>query len=314
MPRLVDRLPWRLTHRGGFWNTSVFAPSRKLALGPFGYALGRWAPPSVTAVIAVRNRPPRHLRCTVASLRAQRFDQRLLTITIVDSGSDPDCAAAIARVASEFDVHLLRIPNPGPWNKPKCLNIGIRNARSTFLLSSDSDIYYAPDYLSTAIDHLRRHPLSVVYSRMMDLTPDATERLQQVAAVTPALFDELLGAASPRSCGTSNEGISMTFTAFYALLRGYDEVFEGWGSEDTDLQRRFERLGLQIASISDRSVYLHQWHPKGLGIEHFDETAARNASYLRSARSLVRNVRGWGVTPTISVPTRIHDAQQPLAY
>ncbi|MGF1449267.1 MAG: glycosyltransferase [Opitutales bacterium] len=44
-------------------------------------------------------------------------------------------------------------------------------------------------------------------------------------------------------------------------LNGFDECFEGWGFEDTDLMMRAENLGIQRQRICQRCLIYHQEHP-----------------------------------------------------
>lgn len=44
-------------------------------------------------------------------------------------------------------------------------------------------------------------------------------------------------------------------------LNGFDECFEGWGFEDTDLMMRAENLGLTRQRICQRCLIYHQEHP-----------------------------------------------------
>ncbi len=46
----------------------------------------------------------------------------------------------------------------------------------------------------------------------------------------------------------------------FERINGFDENFEGWGGEDTDLGRRLRRAGVQIESILRWTHTYHLWH------------------------------------------------------
>jgi hypothetical protein len=80
-------------------------------------------------------------------------------------------------------------------------------------------------------------------------------------------------------------------------VRGYDEYYQEWGSEDDDLMRRFKYLGLESRVLDSGSFYLHQWHPKYEGLPDGRNTAQieRNRLYFEKNHSILRNDRDWGI-------------------
>ena len=102
---------------------------------------------------------------------------------------------------------------------------------------------------------------------------------------------------TPRLNRDLHSSIAITYTAYFRLICGYDEYYEGWGREDADLMRRFRALGLQRRALPSSSFYLHQWHPKfeGLTDEEQARSIERNAAHYRAQRSIVRNGRDWGL-------------------
>jgi hypothetical protein len=95
----------------------------------------------------------------------------------------------------------------------------------------------------------------------------------------------------------------MTYTVFYKVVRGYDEYYQEWGSEDDDLMRRFMYLGLEPKVLDSGSCYLHQWHPKYEGVPDGGDSACiqRNLAHLRRTHSIVRNGRDWGIADAVLV-------------
>jgi len=258
---------------------------------------------TITVVIGVSNRVDDKLANTIKSVREQTHPASLISIIVVDYNNTSENSTRIAAFCDRFGASHVRVCDGKRWNKSRCYNIVIRRATSKFLMSCDADILLAPNYLATAIDSLRQSPLSVVYSQCLDLPQEAsTEVLSWHVGGRVEDINRFLCLASPRSSGGMNQGISVSYTCYYRYVHGYDEFYEEWGCEDTDLQNRFLWLGLDLVSIKDKTFYLHQWHEKHASLDQDLVRLAleRNELYLRKSRSVVRNGEEWG-EPGMSV-------------
>ena len=45
-------------------------------------------------------------------------------------------------------------------------------------------------------------------------------------------------------------------------INGFDEEYEGYGREDTDVELRLQNLGLRIRSLKGMALQFHVWHPR----------------------------------------------------
>ena len=45
-------------------------------------------------------------------------------------------------------------------------------------------------------------------------------------------------------------------------LNGFDESYEGYGREDTDVEWRLQNYGLKIKSLKGLALQFHVWHPR----------------------------------------------------
>ena len=45
-------------------------------------------------------------------------------------------------------------------------------------------------------------------------------------------------------------------------INGFDETYEGYGREDTDVELRLQNLGLKIKSLKGIALQFHVWHPR----------------------------------------------------
>jgi glucosyl-dolichyl phosphate glucuronosyltransferase len=111
----------------------------------------------VTALIAQRDWPaisvcvctharPRYLAACLDSLRAQTSDPDRFEIVVVDSGSPPEAAAAIASLAASLpNARLLRLDRPGV---SAARNAGARAASGNYAAYIDDDAVAAPDWVA----------------------------------------------------------------------------------------------------------------------------------------------------------------------
>jgi hypothetical protein len=132
---------------------------------------------------------------------------------------------------------------------------------------------------------------------MLDLPEDSAEILEGTARNEEALrFDEWKHWCTRRLDFEHHPGLCMTYTALYQAIRGFDEYYERWGWEDTDLMRRFIYLGLRQKLPSARSFYMHQWHPASERARYGEgeEQIERNKQHFDTTHSILRNNSDWG--------------------
>lgn len=254
-------------------------------------------PDDVTVLIGVRDRTDHRLANALRSIREQTHPAERVHPLIVDYGSGPAAAARTEEMCQVFDAEYVRVDGVRVWSRSRCLNVGIRRTRTTFLLTADADILFSPDYLSAAIRILRESPASVVCGPMLDLPERSTEVVRRASAGTePLSLERWKEWCTPRFDWDLHPSISVTWTVLHHLIGGYDEYYEVWGHEDLDLLRRLRWLGLEPRMPSGGAFYLHQWHPKYENIPEKGRDVAirRNSDHLEGARSIVRNAEGWG--------------------
>jgi glycosyltransferase involved in cell wall biosynthesis len=290
-------IPWRFRHQGGPLNTIFQRPLRQKRLASYIEGLTSTAD-SLTVIYGIRNRVDYKFWHSLNSIRAQTYPSQLLQVMVVDYGSNETDLLMIKELCREFDAELIETSVKGDWNRSHCLNIGIKRSTSKFILTTDTDIIFSENYIETLVSRLKIQPLSVLFSKCLDLPENMTaplldtfENKEKIAA------DELLQHTISRSNGSANAGINSSYTYFYKIIGGYDEYFKLWGSEDNDIKRRLEYLGLESSSIADKAYYIHQWHPKHDGVNNspqLKKTIEDNHQYLLKDHRIFKNHNGWG--------------------
>lgn len=257
----------------------------------------RTLPDDVTVLIGIRNRTDHRIVNALRSIREQVYPRGQVQALVVDYGSDPAEAARLATICRRFDARLVRVEGVTVWSRSRCLNVGLRETDTKFVMTSDSDLILSPGYLADAAATLESHPLSVVCAPMLDLPEESADALVRAAEEDGVLDAEgLKTECLARKEMKMHPSAGFTFTAYYHAIRGYDEFYEGWGREDDDLMSRLIALGIRMTAIREPSYYLHQWHPKyeGLGAAEQARMLERNTAYIQRNRSLIRNDESWG--------------------
>lgn len=256
-------------------------------------------PNDVTVLIGVRDRSDHRLVNALRTIRDQTHPAEWVHPVVVDYGSDTANARRTADACRDHDAEYLRVEAGGAWSRSRCLNVGIRRATTKFLLTSDVDMVFSSRYLADAVEALGESPFSVLGAPMLDLPEESADPFRLSTETGDALDLEYWKQGCSRRLGIDfHPSLGMTYTAFYQLIRGYDEYFEGWGGEDRDLMRRLRYLGLSPQPISSQSFYLHQWHPKFEGVSGGEDAPVikRNHLYLARHHTILRNDDDWGRT------------------
>ncbi len=117
--------------------------------------------PLVSVIIPARDEE-RRIELTVRAFLAQRYDN--LEIVVVNDRSTDSTETILERIARE-NSKLIVVhgdePPPGWLGKPWALHQGSQRAHGELLLFVDADIFYAPDTLAAAVDHIENSGVSM---------------------------------------------------------------------------------------------------------------------------------------------------------
>ncbi|MBU0958233.1 MAG: glycosyltransferase [Nanoarchaeota archaeon] len=252
----------------------------------------------VSVIMFVKNRGDFRIFNALKSIRLQDYPQKLIKIIIVDYGSDSKHIPYYKKACERFNVEYIRVENDGEWNKSHALNIAIRKVNTKYILSTDVDIIFEKNYFKNVISELKRDFFQVVLCKPFDCPEGQIN--SEVDVVEK--YEEFKKECTYRTKGEPSyhhgTGINFALTFFYKLMRGYDEEYVGWGVMDDDVVKRFNLMGMKTNFITEKTSYLHQWHPyheeKTVSEEQLEKERNIKKEYFDKNNSVLRNPEGWG--------------------
>ena len=229
---------------------------------------------------------PRHLDLVAAALLRQ--STRDFEVVIADDGSGPDTLRSIQRFQSQapFKVQSVRQEHQG-FRKCRILNQALRKTSGQTLVFLDGDCVPHIHFMRDHID--QQEPGRYLAGRRMELGPKVSAWLTPEAisrgffdSVHPRLLQSVLGGETEhfnRSFRVTSQRLrkllkmeqvddlkgcnySVSRDVLVHQLNGFDEAYEGYGREDTDVEIRLQNAGLKIKSLKGLALQYHVWHPR----------------------------------------------------
>lgn len=212
-----------------------------------------------------------------------RQTTRDFTLVVADDGSKDDTRTWLEGFAR--DAEAAGIPFEHHWQqdrgfrKTRILNASVRAATDeTLYLFSDGDCIPPAAFVER---HLAAHePLSFHVGGAVRLGPEASARID-AACVDRGDFERMVGPADRRDLARRARksrwgtllrrknrpkvlGLNMAFDrALFEALNGFDERFEGYGYEDSDLRDRAmrHRPRPRVKVFYGENDVFHLYHP-----------------------------------------------------
>ncbi|NOX21553.1 MAG: glycosyltransferase [Actinobacteria bacterium] len=231
--------------------------------------------PTVSVIIPVYNRPDL-LERTLAGLRAQSYPQELLSVVVADDGSDVPIKPVVDAAGDR--VSYVSQSRRG-YGAGRARNLGARSASGDVLIFVDADCVPHPDLVARHAEWHRYAPNLVVIGnrRHADTTGIPADAFASGEADWPTLLASATSAETSATRDwrtlfyrrTSNlragdevfrSLVSSNFSVrapLFASVGGFDESFDRWGGEDTELGWRFFNHAAVFVPDND-AVVVHQ--------------------------------------------------------
>ncbi|MCX8004985.1 MAG: glycosyltransferase family 2 protein [Burkholderiaceae bacterium] len=234
---------------------------------------------SVSVIVTTYNRPDA-LRAVLVGLLAQQ--DRDFEVLVADDGSREDTRELVLSLAAGAHLPIRHV-----WQEDRgfraaaARNRAAAQSRGDYLIFLDGDCVPRPDFVAqhrrlaergwmvagnrillsaaftqTALD--RRLPIHAFGKAQWQ----AARRRGDINRTLPLLTLPLgplrkLGAHRWQRVRTCNLGV---WAADFRAVNGFDESFEGWGYEDSDLAVRLLNHGVRRKEGAFATAVLHLWH------------------------------------------------------
>ena len=195
-------------------------------------------------------------------------------VIIADDGSTEATAELIAQYKGKLQVPLVHVWHEDKgFRKSMILNKAIAAAKGDYIIQADGDCILHPCFVK---DHLTFASANTyLYGSRVNIVKDYLNELfnsqktnfhmfsKGIRKRTRTLRIPILSSLYKkgdtfskkyRGCNTSY------FKSDFIAVNGYNEAFEGWGREDSELALRFHNYGLQARRLRYRGILYHIYH------------------------------------------------------
>ena len=240
---------------------------------------------TVSLIISTYNRPDALELCLRSALRQTRMPDQII---VGDDGSRPDTRALVERIAAENpDVEIaFEWQEDCGFRLARMRNRCIARATGEYIIQIDGDMVLSRHFVA---DHVAlARPGYYVRGGRIRLTEKGTNDLLSkmrpprfFAPWYPSIHHDrmkairlpLLGRIRSPHYRLDATGMGAN-TAFWrddlVAVNGYDQHFEGWGGEDTDLEMRLRANGVKSFKLFRLGLAFHLYHKESVN-PHYKE-------------------------------------------
>lgn len=195
-------------------------------------------------------------------------------VIIADDGSTDATKQLIASYKAKFPVPLVHVwQEDKGFRKSVILNKAIAQSKGDFIIQADGDCILHPNFVK---DHLRFTELNTyLFGSRVNIKKAYLETLFKEKTINFNVFSTGINkrfrtlhipflsgfykkqssfSKKYRGCNTSY------FKKDFIAVNGYNEYFEGWGREDSELALRFHNYGLSARRLKFAGIVYHIFH------------------------------------------------------
>lgn len=215
---------------------------------------------------------PEALELVLNSVKAQLVLPN--EVLIADDGSGEATKKMLAEFKSDFPVPLIHVWHEDTgFKKAVILNKAVAKAKNDYIIQADGDCILHPNFVA---DHLSlAKPGHYLFGSRVNIQKYFLDDLfaakkTKFSALSKGIkkrtraihFPALSTLYKPKSkfskkfrgCNTSY------FKSDFIKVNGYNEEFEGWGREDSELAIRFHNVGLLGHRLRYKGIVFHIYH------------------------------------------------------
>ena len=245
----------------------------------------------LTIILTYRNRNLKSVKNCLESLLNQ--SSKNFNVVLVDYGSIDSYKKDLKQLIVNYNfISLIQCDTRQQlWCKSRAINIALKTISTTSCFVGDIDMLYHPQFIS--ILEKESEITETTYFQVGFLSEEESKIEKQYK-------DYKVDFKSKKEA----TGMTLYNTELLKSINGYNEFYNGWGSEDTDVHIRLRNAGHRVHFYTQQLLILHQWHPKNYRTKNdsapFHSTLELvNAAYLDlvTISKIIRanTENNWGV-------------------
>jgi len=249
--------------------------------------------PTLTIVASNRDRLDLNSNITKWFIKSLEWqDCKDFEVIIADSNS-----GNYEELKRYFEGNQFQIPirivshNIDLFSRSVLNNVGICNGTAPYRASTDVDMLFARDFVSEVVANLA--PDIMIESRTMYWKKGVADQIYG-GKLDP--YNDINACKLNRiKKRTSAGGFQCMHIDSWNKIRGFDERYQVWGSEDQDLLLRAVMAGIKVKWMGENGDIrlFHQPHLKK-DIKKDLEWQEKNKKYLYNIKDYRANPNGWG--------------------
>lgn len=221
-------------------------------------------------------------------------------VVIADDGSGRETSEVILKHQKSFPCKLKHVWHEDKgFRAAKIRNKAIKESTGDYLFFSDGDLFFHPDFFLDLKRNMKPE-VALIGSRVFLKKEASAKILKNRKPENISFFSAKTETNRLNSLRISFISQLMPVVSFTEKLRGgllgvqkekivavngWNENFEGWGKEDTELVARLHFYGLKLKKLKFAGITYHLWHP------HLSRQRITNNQELLS--NCVENNSGW---------------------
>ncbi len=195
-------------------------------------------------------------------------------ILIADDGSGADTKDLIDDFSKKVSIPVTHFwQEDQGFRKSKILNKALAGTKADYIIQIDGDCIMHKEFIK---DHIQGAQLNTyLYGSRVNILPDAVEKIfknkmisfnlfsKEIKNKTRTLHIPLFSKMYPSHSGVSKKfrGCNVSYwKKDFIEVNGYNEDFEGWGREDSDLVIRMGNKGVLAKRLRYVGIVFHIHH------------------------------------------------------
>ena len=224
----------------------------------------------VALVVSAYNRPGELVKVLAGVGQQSRMPDELI---IADDGSKELVRTVVSRWESTSGFGVKHIWQTNEGFRAAKIDKAIRISKADYLIFLDGDCVPHPrfveDHIQLSEENIWAGTKGVCGAKICSGIFPQSDQFYEVVDLGPHQWPGKRGSMAWSLLGPTDQGIPRIISCNMGIwardlerVNGFDESYEGWGLEDTDLGIRLYNAGLRRKIVYGRAVIHHLNHPE----------------------------------------------------